>query len=66
MISVFAVETAGHEPVQLDPQEHSEYAWLPYEEALGRVHFRGLKDGLRSTREYIIDVDAPAPELRLR
>ena len=66
MISVFAVETDGTAPVQLDPQAHSEYEWLPYEKALARVHFRGLKDGLRSTHDYIVGVDHPAPELRLR
>jgi lipoyl(octanoyl) transferase len=66
IVSVFAVETDGTTPVRLNPDVHSEHAWLPYEVALGRVHFRGLKDGLRSTHEYITDVDEPAPELRLR
>jgi lipoyl(octanoyl) transferase len=66
IISVFAVETDSTAPVQLNPQNHSEYEWLPYEVALGRVHYRGLKDGLRSTHDYIAGVDHPAPELRLR
>jgi lipoyl(octanoyl) transferase len=66
IISVFAVETDGTAPVRLDQQMHSEYEWLPYEAALARVHFRGLKDGLRSTHDYISGVDDPAPELRLR
>ena len=66
IISVFAVETDGTTPVRLDPQQHSEHEWLPYEVALARVHFRGLKDGLRSTHDYIAGVDNPAPELRLR
>ena len=66
IISVFAVETDGTAPVVLNPQQHSEYEWLPYEVALARVHFRGLKDGLRSTHDYIAGVDNPAPELRLR
>ena len=66
IISVFGVETDGTAPVRLDPQNHAEYEWLPYEAALGRVHFRGLKDGLRSTHDYIAGVGDPAPELRLR
>ena len=66
IVSVFAVETEGTTAVRLDPEAHSEYEWLPYEVALGRVHFRGLKDGLRSTHEYITGVDEPARELRLR
>ena len=67
VITVFAVEvdadTAG---VELDPAEHATHAWLPYEEALKRVHYRGLRDGLRSTREYVTGVAEPAAELRLR
>ena len=66
IISVFAVETDGTASVRLNPQAHSEYEWLPYEVALARVHYRGLKDGLRSTHDYIVGVDNPAPELRLR
>jgi ADP-ribose pyrophosphatase YjhB (NUDIX family) len=66
IISVFAVETDGTAPVQLDPQQHSECEWLTYAVALERVHYRGLKDGLRSTHDYIVGVDHPAPELRLR
>ena len=66
IISVFAVETDSTAPVRLNPQHHSEYEWLPYEVALARVYFRGLKDGLRSTHDYIVGVDNTAPELRLR
>lgn len=66
IISVFAVETDSAEPVRLNPQEHSEYEWLSYEVALARVYYRGLKDGLRSTHDYIVGVDNPARVLRLR
>jgi hypothetical protein len=67
LISVFAAEVGAEEaPVTLDPAEHGAAVWLPYEAALERVHFRGLKDGLRSTQEYITGVVRPAPELRLR
>jgi hypothetical protein len=64
---VFAVETESDpEDVILDPVEHSEYVWLPYEAALERVHYRGLKDGLKSVVEYVTGTPTPAPELRLR
>ncbi len=67
VISVFAVEVdAAATTVSLNPAEHAEFEWLPYEAALERVHYRGLKDGLRSTHEYVTGVVHPAPELRLR
>jgi 8-oxo-dGTP pyrophosphatase MutT (NUDIX family) len=67
IITVFAVETASAaQDVILDPVEHSEYEWLGYEAALERVHYRGLKDGLRSVDEYVTGTASPAVELRLR
>lgn len=65
IISVYAVEVDGGDP-QLDPAEHSTFQWLPFDAALDAVHYRGLKDGLRSVREYITDPSRPAPELCLR
>ncbi len=65
VIGVYAVETSSTE-LRLDPVEHSEYAWLPFDSAMSRVHYRGLKDGLRSAHEYIGGVDEAARELRLR
>jgi ADP-ribose pyrophosphatase YjhB (NUDIX family) len=67
IITVYAVETdSAADDVILDPAEHSEYRWLPYDEALDRVHYRGLKDGLRSVAEYVTATSSPAAELRLR
>ncbi|MDF1504350.1 NUDIX domain-containing protein [Roseisolibacter sp. H3M3-2] len=66
IVTVYAVETDDAATPRLDPEEHAEHAWLPFEEALARVHYRGLKDGLRSVREYVTGPDAAAPELRLR
>lgn len=63
-IAVYAAEVEVG-TVQLDPSEHAEFTWLPYRAALDRVHYRGLKDGLRSVEEYITGVDAPARELCL-
>ncbi len=63
-IGVFAAEVDDAE-VKLQPSEHSEYAWLPFDACLERVHYRGLKDGLRSVQEYVTGVDDPAGELCL-
>lgn len=64
LIGVYAAEVVDA-PVTLDPEEHAEYAWLPYEACLERVHYRGLKDGLRSVQEYITGPATPAAQLRL-
>lgn len=67
IISVFAVEVAvDSHAVRLNPTEHSAYEWLSYAAAYERVHYRGLKDGLRSVHEYVTGVAKPALELRLR
>lgn len=63
-IGVFAAEV-DDAAVSLDPAEHSEFAWLSREECLDRVHYRGLKDGLRSVHEYVTGAEAPAKELCL-
>jgi ADP-ribose pyrophosphatase YjhB (NUDIX family) len=65
IIGVYAAEVTG-EAVQLNPAEHSEFAWLPFNECIERVHYRGLKDGLRSVHEYITGVQNPAMELCLK
>lgn len=67
IVGVYATEagTPGAE-VRLDPEEHSEYGWFSFEESLDKVHFRGLKDGLRSTQTYITGPSDPARELRLK
>jgi 8-oxo-dGTP pyrophosphatase MutT (NUDIX family) len=67
IISVFAVAVdPAVTSVRLEPDEHSDYEWASYENALARVHYRGLKDGIRSVNEYVTGVAHPAPELRLR
>jgi hypothetical protein len=63
-IGVFAAEV-DDAAVRLDPAEHSEFVWLSREESLDRVHYRGLKDGLRSVHEYVTGVKEPAQELCL-
>lgn len=65
IISVYAAEVDEGDP-RLDPVEHSTFRWLSFDAALDAVHYRGLKDGLRSVREYITDPPRPAPELCLR
>jgi len=63
-IGVYAAEVVDA-AIRLDPSEHSEHGWLSLEECLDRVHYRGLKDGLRSVDEYITGVQEPAKELCL-
>jgi hypothetical protein len=64
LIGVYAAEVL-ESAVRLNAAEHAEFQWLTFEEALSRVHYRGLKDGLRSVGEYVTDVAHPAPELCL-
>jgi hypothetical protein len=64
LIGVYAAEVF-ESVVRLNAAEHAEYQWLPLEECLQRVHYRGLKDGLRSVQEYVTGVAAPARELCL-
>ncbi len=63
-IAVYAAEVADA-PVRLEPSEHAEYGWFTLEQCLERVHYRGLKDGLRSVHEYVTGVANPARELCL-
>ena len=63
-IGVYAAEVSGAD-VRLAPAEHSEYGWFGFEECLERVHYRGLKDGLRSVHEYVTGTKDPARELCL-
>jgi hypothetical protein len=64
IINVFAAEARPGE-VRLDPEEHSESRWCSFDEASSLVTYRGLKDGLRSTREFITGREPPR-ELQLR
>jgi ADP-ribose pyrophosphatase YjhB (NUDIX family) len=64
IIPVFAAEVNKTEDVPLS-WEHSEWGWYKAEDVLKRIRFRGLKDGLRWTREYISENPAPLPELML-
>jgi hypothetical protein len=64
LIGVYAAEVK-ESAVRLNASEHSEFQWLSAEQCLERVHFRGLKDGLRSVQEYITGPATPAPELCL-
>lgn len=64
IIHVFAAE-AGAEAVRLDPEEHAESRWCSFDEALALVTYRGLRDGLRSTREFITG-RVPPRELQLK
>jgi NADH pyrophosphatase NudC (nudix superfamily) len=64
LIGVYAAEVQDAE-IQLRPEEHSDFGWYTMDECLERVHYRGLKDGLRSVDEYVTGVSDVAPELCL-
>lgn len=64
VIAVFAAEAASSK-VTLDPEEHSEYRWCSYDEAMGLVAYRGLKEGLASVRDYVTGPTTPLKELQL-
>ncbi|MBX7259254.1 MAG: NUDIX domain-containing protein [Candidatus Hydrogenedentes bacterium] len=65
IVGVYEAE-ADQDVITLDPEEHSDAQWFSFEECLTRVYYRGLKDGLRSVREYITGVVVPARELQLK
>ena len=59
IVPVFAAEVAGPKDVPIS-WEHSESGWFTAAECAKRLFFRGLIDGLESTRKYISEVaDAP-------
>ena len=64
LIGVYAAEV-NESVVRLNANEHAECQWLSLEECLAKVHYRGLKDGLRSVQEYVTGTATPAPELCL-
>ena len=64
LIPVFAAQAIAAE-IRLDPEEHAEYRWCSYDEAQRLVAFRGLKEELASTREYVTGRWPPLPELGL-
>ncbi len=63
-IGVYAAEVQD-KSVRLDSGEHSEHGWYSLDESLERVHYRGLKEGLRAVHQYITGTEAPARELCL-
>ncbi len=64
IIGVYAAEVE-ESVVRLNAAEHSEFQWLSMDECLSRVHYRGLKEGLRSVHEYVTGPESPARELCL-
>ena len=64
IIPVFAAEVEETDEVPLS-WEHSEWGWYTAEEVLKRIKFRGLKDGLHWTREYISENESPLRELMM-
>lgn len=55
MVPIFGIEVEGSE-VQLS-EEHSEYKWVSFEEALNLLTWKGQKGGLRTVHEEVISED---------
>lgn len=55
MVPIFGIEVEGSE-VQLS-EEHSEYKWVSFEEALNLLTWKGQKEGLRTVHEEVISED---------
>ena len=64
LATVFAAEVASETEIPLG-WEHSAYAWVSASRASQRVHFRGLKEGLRWVRKYVTETSRPARQLQL-
>jgi len=64
VIPVFAAEVTHTGDIPLS-WEFSDYGWFSAEDALAKLSFRGLIEGLASVREYVSDIDNPRPELQL-
>lgn len=64
IVPVFAAEVAEPSLIELT-WEHEDYGWFSAEECMERVHFRGLRDGLRCTREYVTEAPQNPSILRL-
>ncbi|MBU0529601.1 NUDIX domain-containing protein [bacterium] len=55
MVPVFGIEVENSE-VQLS-EEHSEYKWVSFEDALTLLTWKGQKEGLRTVHDEIISRD---------
>lgn len=64
LLPVFAAEVAEAREVPMT-WESSEQGWFTAAECMDRLFFRGFKEGLRCVREYVSEVNEPAPMLRV-
>ncbi|MEE8478680.1 MAG: NUDIX domain-containing protein [Candidatus Neomarinimicrobiota bacterium] len=55
MVPIFGIEVDNSE-VQLS-EEHSEYKWVSFEEALSLLTWKGQKEGLRTVHDEIMSGD---------
>ena len=64
IVPVFAAEVESSQDPALS-WEHSEFGWFTADEALERLQFRGLIDGLASVRKYVSEVEQPHGAFRI-
>jgi len=50
---VHAVQVHHESEIVLNPLEHNQYDWLPFEQALARLYFDGNKESMRIVYKYI-------------
>lgn len=55
MVPIFGIEVENSE-VQLS-EEHSDYKWVSFEEALNLLTWKGQKEGLRTVHDEIVSGD---------
>ena len=53
---VFALELTSSEPIKLNPEEHSEYQWLGFDEAITLATSHTNRDAIAWVRDQFKDV----------
>jgi dATP pyrophosphohydrolase len=64
LMPVFAAEVADRPTPTLCP-EHSEFEWLPYQEALRRLVWPGQKEAMRIVWEYVLTNSVAGQQTRI-
>jgi len=53
--NVYMVEVSSSEIVRLEPEEHSEYRWATFDEALGLLKYEGNKKSLQLADQLLAE-----------
>jgi dATP pyrophosphohydrolase len=55
MVPIFGIEVRGEEIVL--SEEHCDYIWVKFEEALNLLTWKGQKEGLKTVHDEVISID---------